>query len=282
MRAGLGGDRQPVRLGRADGGQRRRAGQVHDVGPAPGPPGLPEQQGDGPLLGLGRPGGQEVRVPPAAGGGGRLDHARVLGVRDEQAAEAGDLGHGRAELRLVQRGELVHARGEQEALEARHARLVQGPQVGDVARHRPAPERDVHRKLAGRGGLLGAQRGHGHGRRDAVQRHVHDRGHPARGGGRGGGREPFPLGAPGLVHVHVAVHQPGQQHLVAGQGDRAGRRFRVTGQAGDEAVADEHGRSPLAVRRDDPAAPDRRHLTHRTPRHYRGAFWLYRAQNAPR
>ena len=226
VRARLSADRQAGRLGRADRRQRRRAGQVHDMGPAPGLPGLRQQRRDGPLLRLGRAGGQEVRVPAAAGGRRRRDHLRVLGVRDEQAAEAGDLGHGRGELSGVERGELVHAGGEQEALEAHDPRLVQRTQAGEVARHGTAPERDVGRQLAGRGGLLGVQRGHGHGRRDAVQRHIHDRGHPPGGRRRGRRGEPLPLGPAGLVHVHVAVHQPGQQHLVRGQGEDAGQRRR--------------------------------------------------------
>ena len=139
-----------------------------------------------------------------------------------------------------------------------------GRRLAEVAGHRTAPERDVGRQLAGRGGLLGAQRGHGHGRRDAVQRHIHDRGHPAGGRRRGRRGEPLPLGPAGLVHVHVAVHQPGQQHLVPGQGEGTVRRAGVAGQAGDDPVAQQHGRGPLALRRDDPASPDRRHLTHRT------------------
>jgi hypothetical protein len=78
-----------------------------------------------------------------------------------------------------------------------------------VSWYRAAPERDVHRELSTRGGLLGAQRGDVDGGRDAVERHVDDRGDAASRCGGGRGREALPVRAARLVDVDVAVHQSG-------------------------------------------------------------------------
>ncbi len=218
-------------------------------------------------------GGREARNPayrrPWAGRR-RGDHRRVLSVRDEQPAKAGDGGHRRGQLPRVQRRELVHPGRQQETLEAGHPGVVQRPQLSYVARDGATPERHVHRQLTRRGGLLLPQRGHRDRGRDAVQRHVHDRGHPARRGRRGRGGEAFPLGAAGFVHVHVAVHQARQQDIGVRHGDRPARRRLISrligrlvvSQAGDPPAADEHGRRALAAGRDHPAGPDRRDLAH--------------------
>ena len=55
--------------------------------------------------------------------------------------------------------------------------------------------------------------------------------------------------------MHVAVDQPGQQHLVVGEGDRAGRRVVEAGDGGDPAAVGVHGGGPLAVGQDHPAGP---------------------------
>ncbi len=227
-----------------------------------------------------RPGGQEVGVLAAVRGWRGGDHRRVLGVRDQQTAEAGDLGHRRGQLCRVQQREFVHPGRQQEALEAGHPGLVQRPQVGHVPGHRATPERHVHRELAGRRGSFLPQGGHGHGGRDAVQRHIHDRGHPARRGGRGRGAEPFPLGAARFVHVHVAVHQAGQQHVTVRQGDRTVRRRGVVSQPGHQPVPDEHGGRPLAAWCAHPPRPDRRHL-HPPSRHPIGAHIISAVSYAP-
>ena len=180
-------------------------------------------------LGLGRPGGQEAPRTAA--------DARRARPRSPPASSAcamssppklAILGMAARSWSPVQRRELVDAGGQQEALEAHHARVVQGRRSAALPGTAPPQNATSTASWPAAAACLAAQRGHGHGRRDAVQRHVHDRGHPARRGGGRRGREPFPLGAPGLVDVHVAVHQPGQQHLVRGQGEGAGRRVAVS------------------------------------------------------
>ena len=55
------------------------------------------------------------------------------------------------------------------------------------------------------------------GRREAVQRHVDDRGDAARRGRPGGAGKALPFGAAGVVDVHVGVHQAGQEDLIKSQ-----------------------------------------------------------------
>ena len=197
-----------------------------------------------PGLGLRRAGRGEVGEPPAV----RLaDQRAVLGVGDQQAAEPGDLAHRGLELVGRQRRELVHPRGQQEALEAHHARVVQLPQLAGVAGHRATPERDVDGQLPARDASLGPQRRRVHGRRDRVQRHVDDGGDAAGGGRAGGGGEALPLGAAGLVDVHVTVDETGQQHAVVRELDERAARRAVRRDLLDVRPAQDDSR-PLARR----------------------------------
>ena len=220
VRAGLHGDVDAGRPGRAQGGDRAGRAEVHDVGAAAGGAGGVDDEGDRPLLGDLGPARQEpvVRRPVGARG----DGVAVLGVHDHQRAEPGGLGHRRGEVGRRQVRELLDAGVEQEALEPEDARLVQPGEVGAVGRHRTAPEADVDPGLAGGDRTLLLERGDGRGRRDAVERHVDDRRHAAGGGGAGRAGEPLPLGAPGLVDVHVGVDEAGEQHLVGGELDDVG------------------------------------------------------------
>ena len=130
--------------------------------------------------------------------------------------------------------------------------------LGQVAGHRAAPETHVHVRGPPGGGPLDRQCGGRGRRRQAVQRHVDQRGHPARGGRPGRGREALPLGAARLVDVHVGVHQAGQQHLGAGQchGFDGVRGRPGPGDRGDAPVADGHRRRAHPVRGDRPLRPD--------------------------
>ena len=69
--------------------------------------------------------------------------------------------------------------------------------------------------------------------------------------------EALPLGAAGLVDVHVGVDQAGQQHLVVGQLDRPRRRERaVRLDRDDHPVPDADVARQLASRGDHAAAAD--------------------------
>ena len=141
-----------------------------------------------------------------------------------------------------------------------------GRSWSSVARDGAAPEADVDRDLALRGRAFHVQRLDRGRRRDRVERHVDDRGDPAGGRRAGGAGEALPLGAAGLVDVHVAVDQPGQQHLVVGQGDRGGADVVVRGDRGDPAVPAVHGGGPLPLgQHDPPGTDDETHAVTLTP-----------------
>ena len=152
------------------------------------------------------------------------DHVGVLGVRDQQPVDGGQLGQRRPQPGVVQRRELRHTGVEQEALEPDDAGLEQRPELVDVAGHGAAPERDVGRDLAFRRLLVSRATP-----RPMVVGGIELRGMstivvtPPATAARVARGEALPLGAPGLVDVHVAVDQAGQQHLVVGQRDRVGR-----------------------------------------------------------
>ncbi|SHN88072.1 hypothetical protein SAMN05660350_04342 [Geodermatophilus obscurus] len=173
--------------------------------------------------------------PPAgvAGGGHQPADRRLLRgrwPRGEEGRVAGPLGRGAAAM-------------------------TSAAAAGRGCRDRPAPEGDVDGDLPLGGPLLRLQRMDGRRRRDRVERHVHDRGDAAR-RRPGRAREALPLGAPGLVDVHVAVDQSRQQHLVVGEGDRAGGGVVEAGARGDPAVRGVHRGRTLAVGEQHPAGAD--------------------------
>ena len=92
---------------------------------------------------------------------------------------------------------------------------MQPGQLPEVAGDGAAPEAHISPATAG-GGLLEAQRAGGGRGRQAIERHVDQRRHPALGGGPGCAGEALPLGAARLVDVDVGVDEAGQQYLLAG------------------------------------------------------------------
>jgi hypothetical protein len=110
----------------------------------------------------------------------------------------------------VEGRELGHAGVDEKALEPEHAGVVQSLQIGSVAGYGATPEAHVDRRPGGLGGgALHGKRFLRHRRRDRVQRHVDDRGDPARRGRPCRRGEALPLGAARLVDVHVGVDQTG-------------------------------------------------------------------------
>jgi hypothetical protein len=153
--------------------------------------------------------------------------------------------------------ELRHAGVGQERLAAERARVDQGRQLGEVAGDDPAPEADVDVAAPRGGAPLGLQRRHAGGARQAVERHVHDGGDPAGRRRRGGVLEALPVGAAGLVDVHVGVDQPGHYQGVARlHQPAAGRRVPEVGDPLDDAADDVDRRRPDALGGDHPAAAD--------------------------
>jgi hypothetical protein len=134
---------------------------------------------------------------------------------------------------------------------------MQRGQLPEVAGHGAPPEADINPAAAG-GGLLAAQRACGGRGRQAIERHVDQRGDPALGGGPGRAREAFPLGAARLVDVDVGIDHAGQQHLLSGEfldADGAGG-VAERGERGDPAVPDGHRGRPDAVGGDHAPSTD--------------------------
>jgi hypothetical protein len=147
---------------------------------------------------------------------------------------------------------------QQEALEPEHPCVVQRSQLGDIAGDRAAPEADVDVRLPLGGLPLQLQRGHVAGRRNAVQRHVDDRGDASGGGRAGRAGEPFPLGPARVVDVHVGVDDTRHQHLVVAQPHLlGGLQLRpVRRHHGDPAALDADGKRRLTRGTDHPASLD--------------------------
>ncbi len=176
-------------------------------------------------------------------------------MHDQQGVVRRELAHHPAHLGQRQGRELRDAGVDEEALEAEDAAVVQRSQRAEVAGHRATPEADVDEALPLGDLTLQPQGRHVDGGRDRVQRHVDERGDAAGGGGAGGRGEPLPLGAAGLVDVHVGVDEPRQQHLVGRQLDDPGR-LEAPADGGDDTVPDADVRSGLALRRDRPGRAD--------------------------
>ena len=123
--------------------------------------------------------------------------------------------HGRAQVHLRDGGKFRDPRRHEEALEATHTRAGERRELFVVPRHDAAPEAVVDQRPSGRRPGFLLQCFGGRGDRDAIERHVHDGGHPARRGRAGRGIETLPLRASRLVHVHVRIHQAGQYRGVA-------------------------------------------------------------------
>ena len=75
---------------------------------------------------------------------------------------------------------------------------------------------------------------------------------------RGRSGEALPLGAAGLVDVHVGVDQAGQEHLVVLEVHRAGGRGRVVVRRdrGDPLAAHPHARGDLGAADDGTPSPE--------------------------
>ena len=132
-------------------------------------------------------------------------------MHQHERAKRGQYGHVGFHLLRIEGWKFVDPRVQQKTLETEHPSIVQGPKLGSIARNRPSPEPDVDECLAVGHRPFQLQSVNSYGGRDAVERHVDDGRDAASGSSAGGGREAFPLGAAGFVHVHVSVDKAGQQ-----------------------------------------------------------------------
>ena len=107
-----------------------------------------------------------------------------------------------------------------------------------------------------------------HSMRDAVERHVDEGGDTAGCGGAGRGGEAFPLGAAGVVHVHMRVDHARQQHLVVGQlDDPSPGDVGVVRVDRDDAALDQgDGYGDLGTTDDGPVRPEDDVSRHQLPR----------------
>ena len=141
-------------------------------------------------------------------------------------AEACSARHAGAQRLVVGRGKVVHPGRAHEGLEADDPPVGELVEAVDVARHEPAPEREVDVGRAGRGRDLEIERGPVERRWARVQRHV-DEGRRAAGGERPGSVvEPLPVRAARIVAVDVSVDDAGEDVEPARRRPSRGRRPR--------------------------------------------------------
>jgi hypothetical protein len=182
-------------------------------------------------------------------------------VHHERQPERGEDRHRLAQIALADVRKLVDARRHEEALERSDAGLGELAQVSRVAGHDTADEADVDPRAAGRCLPLRLERGRRCRRRDAVERHVEERRDTAGRGGARGGLEAFPLGASGLVHVDVRVHEPRENDEVARVDEGPFGNVRDVADTGDLAMLHMDGgrREPSGREYSPRANRDRRH-----------------------
>ena len=200
-----------ARTGSADRLERRGRCEVDDVNPRRGR--RPGARGDR---------WPRARQPPAGSRATshdcawhpRAHRARRAIRRARAAGRAQQHGHGLIEILLADMREFVHSRRTEKTLEAEHPGSCERLEMIHIARHHPAPERHVHTHSP-----AAARRFVSSASTDvvanAVERHVHDRRDAARRGRSRRVPKTFPVGAAGLVHVHVGIDETGQDHQVA-------------------------------------------------------------------
>ena len=100
--------------------------------------------------------------------------------RDEQV-ELGSALHSRAQRGGIGHRKIVDAAVRHERLEADDAGIAQRFEAVEIARHEPAPEREINTRLALGDGALRLERSRVNQRRRGVQRHIEEGGRAARG-----------------------------------------------------------------------------------------------------
>jgi hypothetical protein len=119
------------------------------------------------------------------------------------------------------RAEFLHARGREKALEAEDARSLERFELSPAARHGPTPE--THVNAAARPPTPpSCAEPRPTCRRHAVQRHIDDRRHTARGGRTGRGLENLPIRSSGPVDGTWVSTRPGRMTASPASTDSGG------------------------------------------------------------
>ena len=214
VRARLGGKPNALALRGGDHGERIGTGQMHDVRVPAGRPGRLDDLGDGQVLHAAGVRGQVAGVAAARISPSSRRGPRALRVDEQRPPERCQRAQRGGQLTGVHRREVGRAGVGQEAFEPGDTGPRERFELGRVARDHPAPEPHVDMALTVGRPALGRQRGRADRGRDAVQRHVDQRGDPACRGGPGGAGEALPLGVTRFADVHMRVDEAGQEHHV--------------------------------------------------------------------
>ena len=136
-------------------------------------------------------------------------------MHQQRQARPGHVWQRRAQLLLRNHGETIDSGIDQKAFETRHSGGCESFDVVLVIVNDSAPGRPIDAAFAVCGRTLGLERSNRRGRGKTVQRHINEHRVSARGRGSGRGFEAFPLGAPGLVDMHVRIDEPGKNGRIA-------------------------------------------------------------------
>ena len=129
-----------------------------------------------------------------------------------------------SEIALRNMGKFLHAARYEKALKPKHAAFPEWTKLGAISGNDAAPETDVHPKLPSRRRHFFAESCRGRRRRNAVERHLDQRGDSACRRCTRRRRKTFPLRAARLIDVNVRVHNSRHHDEVVGLvHDRASR-----------------------------------------------------------
>ena len=176
-----------------------------------------------------------------------VDGTRQFRVSEQRSAERRQFRQRRAQIGLRDMRKFRDAAGHQEALEAKYARVPQGPELGCVAGHYATPESDIDPQFVRScAEFLLVRRGR-RSRGYAIERHLDQCGDATRSGRLCRAGKAFPLGAAGLVDMDVRIDESRHHDGFAGfvDGPSAGNVIE-RGNIRDQPMPDANRRAPLA------------------------------------